>query len=155
MKTRRALSRPSRDARIYGHTTTAMRKLSTAPPSSVFGPSLSSVKHTTKLTPYPPPFFPLPLFLERPRVFLPCRGLSFLCAYACSSRGWLQAVGGTRGPLEDGDPAFAALRELLRLVCRQVCVSFGFGGKSVIIFLCGESFFFHSSTVGVTACTHF
>ena len=33
VKTRRAPSRHGRDARVYGHTTTAMRKLSTPPPS--------------------------------------------------------------------------------------------------------------------------
>ena len=34
VKTRRAPSRHSRDARVYGHTTTAMHKLSTPPPPS-------------------------------------------------------------------------------------------------------------------------
>ena len=34
VKTRRALSRHSRDASVYGHTTTAMHKLSTPPPLS-------------------------------------------------------------------------------------------------------------------------
>lgn len=48
------------------------------------------------------------------------RGLSFLCAYTCSSRAWVTADGGTRGPMQEGDPAFCALRDLLRLVCRQV-----------------------------------
>ena len=32
VKTRRAPSRHGRDAKVYGHTTTAMRKLSTPPP---------------------------------------------------------------------------------------------------------------------------
>ena len=36
VKTRRALPRHSRDARVYGHTTTAMSKLST-PPSRTYG----------------------------------------------------------------------------------------------------------------------
>ena len=35
MKTRRAPSRHSRDARVYSHTTTAMHKLSTPPTSTV------------------------------------------------------------------------------------------------------------------------
>ncbi|CAN0334474.1 unnamed protein product, partial [Hapterophycus canaliculatus] len=48
------------------------------------------------------------------------RALSFLCAYSCSSRRWVRAGGGTKGPLEDGNPAFAALKDLLKLVCRQV-----------------------------------
>lgn len=47
------------------------------------------------------------------------RGLSFLCAYTCSSRRWVQASGGTKGPLEDDNPAFSALKDLLRLVCGQ------------------------------------
>ena len=37
VKTRRAPSRHSRDARIYGHATTAMNKLSTPPPPSLRG----------------------------------------------------------------------------------------------------------------------
>lgn len=53
-------------------------------------------------------------------VLLLRRGLSFLCAYSCSSRRWVQAGGGNKGPLDDGNPAFAALKDLLRLVCRQV-----------------------------------
>ena len=36
VKTRRALSRHCRDARVYGHTTTAMHDMSTPPPVSVF-----------------------------------------------------------------------------------------------------------------------
>ncbi|CAM9881923.1 unnamed protein product, partial [Ectocarpus sp. 13 AM-2016] len=47
------------------------------------------------------------------------RGLSFLCAYTCSSRRWVQASGGTKGPLEDDNRAFSALKDLLRLVCGQ------------------------------------
>ena len=35
VKTRRAPSRHSRDARVYGHTATAMHKLSTPPPPTV------------------------------------------------------------------------------------------------------------------------
>ena len=35
VKIRRAPSRCSRDARVYGHTTTAMHKLSTPPPPGV------------------------------------------------------------------------------------------------------------------------
>ena len=35
VKTRRAPSRYSRDARVYGHTTTAMHKLNTRPPRVV------------------------------------------------------------------------------------------------------------------------
>lgn len=56
-----------------------------------------------------------PLALQR--TFL---GLSFLCSYACSSRGWVHAGGGKRGPLKDSDPSLCTLKELLRLVCRQV-----------------------------------
>ncbi|CAM9760664.1 unnamed protein product, partial [Ectocarpus sp. 12 AP-2014] len=48
------------------------------------------------------------------------RGLSFLCAYTCSSRRWVQASGGTKGPLEDDNRSFSALKDLLRLVCGQV-----------------------------------
>ena len=56
-----------------------------------------------------------PLALQR--AFL---GLSFLCSYACSSKGWVQAGLGDRGPLRDSDPALRTLKNLLKLVCRQV-----------------------------------
>ena len=43
MKTRRAPSRHSRGARVYGHTTTAMHKLSTPPPPAVSWNSIKTV----------------------------------------------------------------------------------------------------------------
>ena len=50
VKTRRAPSRHSRDARVYGHTTTAMHELSTPPPLSpppLKTPPLAPHGHTT------------------------------------------------------------------------------------------------------------
>ena len=58
VKTRRAPSQHSRDARVYGHTTTAMHKLSTPPPCP------------------PLPFPPCPLSLPVPLSFL------FMSAFA-------------------------------------------------------------------------
>ncbi|CAN0432279.1 unnamed protein product, partial [Discosporangium mesarthrocarpum] len=49
------------------------------------------------------------------------RGLSFLCAFATSSRVWVNAKEeGHREPFRQSDPAYKALCELLRGVCRQV-----------------------------------
>ena len=50
VKTRRAPSRHSRDARVHGRTTTAMQKLSTPPPSKPPRPPLTG--HTTRLHTY-------------------------------------------------------------------------------------------------------
>ena len=60
VKTRRAPSRHSRDARVYGHTTTGMHELSTPPINARLTPA-DGVGTPPPLNPVPPhPFLPLP-----------------------------------------------------------------------------------------------
>ena len=80
VRTRRAPSRHSRDARVYGHTTTAMHKLSTSPPPPPSPPSLPFRVHAfifiaSRLQPFIPsstriefvPFRDLALSYDRTR----------------------------------------------------------------------------------------
>ena len=59
VKTRRAPSRHSRDARVYGHSTTAMHKLSTPPPVTPPHPTPPHPPHHPSLPPLPYPSHPL------------------------------------------------------------------------------------------------
>ena len=64
MKTRRAPSRHSRDARVYGHKTTAMHKLSTPPPSPTKAYGHTTTTMHKLITPPPPPSPNCPFYIH-------------------------------------------------------------------------------------------